>query len=73
MADEVSVSAILIEAPGKGFRADCPELGLDVRGKDSEEAFENLKAAIKAHIKEKGAGNIRLNYVKCTKIKVLLK
>lgn len=70
MADEISVSAVLVEQDGGGYRANCPELGLDAAGLDADDALDNLREAIARHIRAVGPDNLRLASVKCMKIKV---
>ena len=69
MGTEVSVSAVLIEREDGTYRANCPEFDINTEGESSEEAFENLKAAVKKHIRESGAG-LQMSQVKCLKFKV---
>ncbi|MBI5587678.1 MAG: hypothetical protein HY889_04845 [Deltaproteobacteria bacterium] len=70
MANEISVSAILIEMEDGSYKSSCPDLGIDAEGGNADEAFNNLKDAVTRHIREKGADNIQLNPVKCMKFKV---
>lgn len=65
MADEISVSAVLVELDKGGYRANCPEPGLD-----ADDALDNLREAIARHIRAVGPDNLRLAPVKCMKIKV---
>lgn len=68
MGTEITVSAIIIEE-GKGYRAECPDLGLSAKGASVDEALKNLKDAAASHVREKGS-SIQLNSVKCLKFKV---
>lgn len=70
MTNEVSVSAVLVEMEDGSYRANCPDLGINAEGNNSDSAFVNLKDAVTRHIREKGAANIQLNPVKCLKFKV---
>lgn len=70
MANEISVSAILIEMEDGSYRAECPDLGIRSQGKNSDDAIRSLKDAIKDHIKKIGADKVQLSAVKCMKIKV---
>ena len=69
MGSEISVSAVLLEREDGTYRANCPEFDINTEGESSEEAFENLKAAVKKHIRESGAG-LQMSQVKCLKFKV---
>lgn len=70
MANEISVSAVVVELEDGSYRANCPDLGIDATGNNADEAFANLKAAVTRHIREKGSDHIELNSVKCMKLKV---
>ncbi|MBI5642225.1 MAG: hypothetical protein HY954_01975 [Deltaproteobacteria bacterium] len=70
MANEVSVSAILVEMEDGTYKASCPEVGIEVRGTDSEDTIRDLKDAVIRRIREIGADKIQLNPVKCMKFKV---
>lgn len=70
MANEISVSVILVEMEDGSYRATCPDLDMEEKGGGGDEAVDNLKSAIAKYIKEKGFENIQLNPVKCMKIKV---
>lgn len=72
MANEISISAVLVEMEDGSFKATCPDLGINAEGTNADEAFANLKDAVTRHIREKGAENIRLSPVKCMKFKVEL-
>lgn len=72
MANEISISAVLVEMEDGSFKATCPDLGINAEGDNSDSAFANLKNAVVKHIREKGAENIRLKPVKCMKFKVEL-
>lgn len=69
MTNEISVSAILIEEDG-GYRALCPEVGIEVRGTDSDDTLEALKEAVAKKVREAGPDNIQLTPVKCMKFKI---
>ncbi|MBW7957593.1 MAG: hypothetical protein H3C68_06835 [Deltaproteobacteria bacterium] len=70
MGTEISVSAVLIEREDGTYRANCPELDVESEGESSEEAFENLKAAVQIHVRKAGAEGLK--QVKCFKFKVSL-
>ncbi|MBI2412833.1 MAG: hypothetical protein HYV24_06450 [Deltaproteobacteria bacterium] len=70
MANEVSVSAVLVEEEDGTYRASCPEAGIEVKGMDSEDTVRALKDAVTRRIREVGAANIQLKPVKCLKFKV---
>ncbi|MBI5493171.1 MAG: hypothetical protein HY893_09575 [Deltaproteobacteria bacterium] len=70
MANEISVSAILIEMEDGTYRANCPDLGIAVEAKNSDDAITDLKNAVIKQIREVGLDKIQLNPVKCMKIKV---
>lgn len=70
MANEISVSAILIEQEDGGYIANCPELGMNEKGENSDAALSNLKEAVARLVKEKGPDNLQLNAVRCLKFKV---
>jgi len=72
MANEVSVSAVLVENEDGSFKAWCPDLGVTAEGSNSDEAFANLKDAVTRHIRGKGASGVELSPVKCLKFKVEL-
>ncbi len=69
MASEISVSAVLIEKEDGTYRANCPEFDINTEGESSEEAFDNLKAAVTRHVRGAGAG-LQMSQVKCLKFKV---
>ena len=69
MANEVSVSAVLVEEEDGTYKASCPEAGIEVKGTDSEDTIRALKDAVTRRIREAGA-NIQIKSVKCLKFKV---
>lgn len=70
MANEISVSAILIEMEDGSYKANCPDLGINAEGNNADEALKNLKDAVIRQIRQIGADKIQLSSVKCMKIKV---
>lgn len=70
MADEISVSVVLVEKEDGSYKSNCPDLGISSEGMDADDALDNLKAAIRKKIAEVGAGNLQLSPVKCMKIKI---
>lgn len=71
MGMEISVNAVVIEQDDGSYKAFCPDLGMEARGKNGDEAVRSLKESVVNRIREAGgAGNIQLSSVKCMKIKI---
>lgn len=70
MAEEISVSAILIEQDDGSYKAVCPEVGINSGGPNADDALRNLKDAVIKHIREIGFDKVQLSSVKCLKFKV---
>ncbi len=71
MGMEISVNTVLVEQDDGAYKALCPDIGIEARGKNADEAVRAMKEAVIKHIKDiGGASNLRLNAVKCMKLKI---
>lgn len=70
MANEISISAILVEMEDGSIKVHCPDLNINAQGKNADEAMRNIKDAVIRHVAQVGPDNIQLNPVKCMKIKI---
>ncbi len=71
MGMEISVNAVVIEQDDGSYRAFCPDLGMEAKGKNGDEAVRSLKEMVTNRIREAGgAANVQLSSVKCLKIKI---
>ncbi|MBI5562825.1 MAG: hypothetical protein HY894_08270 [Deltaproteobacteria bacterium] len=70
MASEFTVSAVLVEQEDGSYRANCPDLDVAVSGRNPDDALGNLKDAVAAKIRTVGADKVRMNAVKCLKVRV---
>ncbi len=69
-AQEITVSAVIVEDEEGNFRAWCPELDVSAEGRAEKEALDNLKRAIEEHVNRTGPEDFYLRPVKCMKVKV---
>ncbi len=73
MGMEISVNSVVIEQDDGSYRAFCPDLNVEAKGKNGDEAVRNLKEVVIARIREAGgAESVQLSSVKCMKIKVVV-
>jgi hypothetical protein len=71
MGMEISVNAVVIEQDDGSYKAICPDLGMETKGKNGDEAVRSLKEMVTNRIREAGgAGNVQLSSVKCLKMKI---